>query len=149
MPAKIRNTGREEGQYLVDKTMVDRWLRAYIEAWKSYDRGQIGELFAEDVKYRYHPYDDPVEGREAVVESWLGEAGRAGASARDEEGTYDAAYRAVAADGDVAVATGTSSYLSRPGGPVEKIYHNCFVMRFDSAGRCREFTEWYMQRPGS
>ena len=57
----------------MDKTEVDRWLRAYVEAWKSYDRDQIGELFAEDVKYRYHPYDDPVEGRDAVVRSWLGD----------------------------------------------------------------------------
>ena len=58
----------------MDKTEVDRWLRAYVEAWKSYDPDQIGELFAEDVKYRYHPYDDPVEGRDAVVRSWLGDA---------------------------------------------------------------------------
>jgi ketosteroid isomerase-like protein len=128
----------------VDKTEVDRWLRAYVEAWKSYDRDQIGELFAEDVKYRYHPYDDPVEGRDAVVRSWLGDAD---ASTRDKKGTYDAAYRAVAIDGDLAVATGTSSYLSEPGGPVQKVYDNCFVMRFDSAGRCREFTEWYVPRP--
>jgi ketosteroid isomerase-like protein len=128
----------------VDKTEVDRWLRAYVEAWKSYDRDQIGELFAEDVKYRYHPYDDPVEGRDAVVRSWLGDAG---ASTRDKKGTYDAAYRAVAVDGDLAVATGSSSYLSEPGGPVQKIFDNCFVMRFDSAGRCREFTEWYVPRP--
>jgi hypothetical protein len=71
-----------------------------------------------------------------------------GASARDEKGTYDAEYRAVAVDGDVAVATGRSTYLSGPGGPVETIYDNCFVMRFDAAGRCREFTEWYVQRPG-
>jgi ketosteroid isomerase-like protein len=130
----------------VDKTEVDRWLRAYVEAWKSYNRDQIGELFAEDVKYRYHPNDDPVEGRDAVVRSWLGDAGTAGASTRDEKGTYDAAYRAVAVDGDVAVATGSSSYLSRPGGPVQKVYDNCFVMRFNAAGQCREFTEWYVKR---
>jgi ketosteroid isomerase-like protein len=128
----------------VDKTEVDRWLRAYVEAWKSYDRDQIGELFAADVKYRYHPYDDPVEGRDAVVRSWLGDPG---ASTRDKKGTYDAAYRAVAVDGDLAVATGSSRYLSEPGGPVQKVYDNCFVMRFDSAGQCREFTEWYVPRP--
>jgi ketosteroid isomerase-like protein len=133
----------------VDKAQVDRWLRAYVAAWKSYDRDQIGELFADDVQYRYHPFDDPVRGREAVVRSWLGEDESPDASARDEQGTYDAAYRAVAVDGDVAVATGSSSYLTAPGGPVDKVYDNCFVMRFDSAGRCREFTEWFIQRPRS
>jgi hypothetical protein len=28
-----------------------------------------------------------------------------------------------------------------------RIYDNCFVMRFDSEGRCREFTEYYVRRP--
>jgi ketosteroid isomerase-like protein len=131
----------------VEKADVDLWLQAYVSAWKSYDRDQIRELFAEDVKYRYHPYDDPVEGREAVVESWLGEVGGANVSTRDDEGTYDAVYRTVAVDGDVAVATGSSSYTSEPGGPVNEVFDNCFVIRFDSEGRCREFTEWYMKRP--
>ena len=132
----------------MDSTDVDRWLRAYVDAWKSYDPDEIGELFAPDVAYRYHPYDEPVLGRDAVVRSWLGEGDDAsGASTRDQEGTYDAAYRAVAVDGDNAVATGTSTYLFEPGGPVLKVYHNCFVMRFDADGRCREFTEWFMRRP--
>jgi len=133
---------------LVEKAEVDRWLRAYVEAWKSYDGEQIGDLFSEDVQYRYHPYDEPVLGRAELVRSWLGEASDGGAVAdQDKPGTYDAAYRAFAVDGDVAVATGSSTYLSGPGGPVKEVFHNCFVMRFDSAGRCREFTEWYVRRP--
>ena len=133
---------------LVEKAEVDRWLRAYVEAWKSYDGEQIGDLFSEDVQYRYHPYDEPVLGRAELVRSWLGEASDGDAVAdRDKPGTYDAAYRAVAVDGDVAVATGSSTYLSDPGGPVKEVFDNCFVMRFDSAGRCREFTEWYVRRP--
>jgi ketosteroid isomerase-like protein len=128
---------------------VDRWLKDYIAAWKSYDRGQIEALFAEDISYRYHPEDDAIEGRAAVVESWLGEGDHADASTRDEPGTYDAAYRAVAVDGQVAVATGISSYRESPGGPVVRVYDNCFVMQFDSEGRCREFTEWFIQRKKS
>lgn len=125
---------------------VDRWLGAYVEAWKNYDRGLIEALFAEGVSYRYHPADEPITGREAVVESWLGEGDHPDASDRDEPGTFDPSYRAVAVDGDVAVATGTSSYSDSPGGPVARVYDNCFVMRFDSEGRCREFTEWFVQR---
>ena len=125
---------------------VDRWLKDYVAAWKSYDRGQIEALFAEDISYRYHPGDDAIEGRAAVVESWLGEGDHPDASTRDEPGTFDAAYRAVAVDGDVAVATGISSYSEAPGGPVARVYDNCFVMQFDSEGRCSEFTEWFVQR---
>ncbi len=131
----------------MDAAAVAAWLAAYVEAWKSYDREAIGALFTDDVTYRYHPYDEPVVGRQAVVESWLGEGGHEGASERDAEGTYDASYRPVAVDGDVAVATGTSTYLKEPGGPVDRIYDNCIVMRFDGDGRCQEYAEWYMKRP--
>jgi ketosteroid isomerase-like protein len=125
----------------LDKAAVDRWLKAYVEAWKTNDREQIAALFADDVKYRYNPYIDPVEGREAVVRSWLGEG--------DEPGTYDATYRAVAVDGQIAVATGSSIYYREPGGPVDRQFYNCFVMRFDEGGRCAEFTEWFMERPST
>jgi SnoaL-like domain len=125
---------------------VDRWLEAYVEAWKSYDPGQIEALFTEHVRYRYHPADEPIEGRAAVVESWLGEGDHPDASERDEPGTYEARYRAFAVDGDAAVATGTSSYKDSPDGPVARVYDNCFVMRFDSEGRCRVFTEWFVER---
>jgi ketosteroid isomerase-like protein len=131
----------------MEKPAVNRWLEDYVEAWKTYDRDRIVALFSEDVEYRYHPYDEPVKGRDAVVEAWLGEGEHEGASTRDQEGTYDAEYEAVAVDGDIAVATGSSSYSDEPGGPVSKVYDNCYVMRFDSDGRCREFTEWFMQRP--
>ena len=97
---------------------VDRWLEDYVDAWTTYDRERIRALFSDDVEYRYHPYDEPVRGGDAVADTWLGEGGHDGASTRDEEGTYEAAYRAVVVDGDVAVATGSTSYRSKPGGPV-------------------------------
>ncbi|MDQ6817874.1 MAG: nuclear transport factor 2 family protein [Actinomycetota bacterium] len=128
---------------------VDNWLEAYVQAWKRYDRAAIAALFADDVSYRYHPYDDPIHGRDAVVASWLGESDQPGVSSRDEPGTYDAEYRAVAVDGDVAIATGATTYSSHPGGPTTRTFHNCFVMRFDPTGRCAEFTEWYVFQPGS
>jgi len=122
-------------------------LSAYVEAWRTYDRERIAALFSVDVSYRYHPYDEPLRGREAVVASWLGEDGPEGASTRDDPGTYDAMYEAVAVDGEIAVATGTTRYRPQPGAPVNRVFDNCFVMRFDAAGRCREFTEWFIERP--
>jgi hypothetical protein len=124
-----------------------QWLDAYVKAWKSYDREQIAALFSDDVRYRYHPSDDPIIGRAAVVESWLGEGGHPNASSRDPEGTYDASYAPFAVEGDLVVATGSSTYTREPGGPVDRVYDNCFVMRFDARGRCREFTEWFVERP--
>jgi ketosteroid isomerase-like protein len=126
---------------VIDREHVDRWLDAYVEAWKSYDREAIGALYATDAEVRYHPYDEPIRGREAIVESWFGVGD--GAPSRDAEGTYDAGYRSVAIDGDLAVAVGTTTYADPAA-----VYDNCYLIRFDADGRCREFTEWFMQRPG-
>jgi hypothetical protein len=131
----------------MDRTRAQQWLDRYVAAWRSYDPVEIGALFADDVAYRYHPWGEPVVGRDAVVASWLAEDGAGDASTRDEPDTYDASYAPVAIDGDVVVARGSSTYLQRPGGPVSRVYDNCFLMRFDDEGRCREFTEFYARRP--
>ena len=83
----------------------------------------------------------------AVVASWLGQSSSGGASTRDAPGTYEAKYSPVAVDDDAVVATGTSRYREVPDGPIVRTYENCFIMRFDGEGRCREFTEYYLRRP--
>jgi len=131
----------------MDHETSQEWLDRYVGAWTSYDPGDISALFSEDVAYRYHPYDEAIVGRDAVVASWLGESASGEASTRDAPGTYEARYSPVAVDGDTVVATGTSRYREVPGGPVVRVYDNCFVMRFDAEGRCREFTEYFLRRP--
>lgn len=123
------------------------WLDRYVDAWMSYDPDDIADLFSADVAYRYHPSDEAIVGRAAVVASWLEEDAKDDASSRDAPGTYEAEYAPVAVDGDTVVATGTSRYRDVPGGPVVRVYDNCFVMRFDRDGRCREFTEYFVRRP--
>jgi ketosteroid isomerase-like protein len=131
----------------MDRSLAQAWLDRYVAAWTSYDADAIGALFADDVAYRYHPYDEPVVGRDAVVASWLGDSSSDSASTRDEPGTFEATYSPVAVDGDTVVAQGSTVYRKEPGGPVHQVYDNCFVMRFDPAGRCAEFTEFYVLRP--
>jgi ketosteroid isomerase-like protein len=131
----------------MDRDAAQDWLNRYVDAWISYDRADIARLFSDDVAYRFHPYDEPIVGREAVVASWLGDLDSDDASTRDAPGTYEAEYAPIAVDGDTVVATGSSRYRDEPGGPVVRTYDNCFVMRFDGQGRCREFTEYYLRRP--
>jgi hypothetical protein len=130
----------------MNRESAQDWLDRYVAAWLSYDPQAIADLFAEDVDYRYHPSDEPIVGRAAVVASWLGEDDSGTASSRDAPGTYDAEYAPVAVDGGTVVATGTSRYRKEAGGAVTRIYDNCFVMRFDDEGRCRDFTEYYVRR---
>jgi ketosteroid isomerase-like protein len=124
----------------VDTTDVDRWLERYVAAWKSYDRAEIGALFSEDAAYRYHPYDEPVLGLDAIVESWLEE------DRLDEPGSFEGRYQAFAVEGDRAVAVGSSTYFDASGN-VDRVYDNVYLLRFDGEGRCSEFTEWFMKRP--
>ena len=124
----------------MDKREVDDWLRQYVSAWKSYDESDIKALFTEDASYRWHPWDEPKVGPEAIYEAWVAP------DERDEPGTYDGEYRTIAVDGDSAVATGSSTYLEAPDGAVRAVYDNCFVMSFED-GRCKSFTEFFMERP--
>jgi hypothetical protein len=129
--------GGPKGEDL-DEDRVSEWLANYREAWRSYDPSAIGALFSEHASYRYHPYDEPLRGREAIVASWLEE--------RDAEGTYNGVYEPLVVTDDVVVATGTSTYKSTDGS-MDRVYDNCFIIRFDDQGRCTEFTEWFMKRP--
>jgi len=127
-----------DGASGIDAERAQRWLDAYVAAWRSYDRDLIGALFSDAARYRYHPADEWIRGREAIVDSWFDEP--------DEPGSYDAAYEPAAIDGRVVVATGISTYTN-PDGSVKAVYDNCFVMRFDAEGRCEELTEWFVERP--
>jgi hypothetical protein len=131
----------------MDRASAQAWLEAYISAWKSYDPAEIAALFADDVVYRYYPNSDPVTGVDAVVATWVGESNVGQASSVDPPDTYEAVYSPVAIDGEVVVATGTTTYRETPDGPVTQVFDNCFVMRFDDRGRCTEFVEYYHRRP--
>jgi len=133
----------------MDRSAAQAWLDAYVEAWKTYDRNQVEALFAEDVTYRYHPFDpedEVLRGRDAVVNGWLEPDGNA--STRDAEGTYEARYEVYAVDGERVVAVGTSTYYpDTTRGKPDRVYDNVFLIEFDGAGRCRDFTEYFMKEP--
>jgi ketosteroid isomerase-like protein len=133
----------------MNRPTVEAWLDRYVEAWKNYDRAAIADLFSADAVYRFHPYDDGadvVRGRDAIVRSWMEPDGDQ--SGRDEPGTYDAHYEPYAVDGDRVVAVGWSNYWTDESrSNLERVYDNIFLMRFDTDGRCAEFTELFMKRP--
>ena len=123
---------------------VQSWLDRYVGAWKAYDANAIGELFTADAEYRYHPEDEPVRGRAAIVEDWLNPGGKP--ARRDAPDTFEAAYSPYAVDDDVAVAVGTTQYWADASrAALVRSYFNVYLLAFDEAGRCRSFTEYYME----
>jgi len=124
----------------VDHGTVQAWLDRYIEAWRTYDPTQIGELFAADARYWHGPFREPIEGRDAVVADWLD------SGSRDEPGSWRAEYHPVVVEGATAVVNGRTWYFN-PDGSDDTHYDNIFVIRFDDDGRATEFREWWIERP--
>ena len=118
----------------VTRESVQRWLDAYVDAWRTYDEAAIRGLFAADATYAYHPYDEPEQGLDAIVAAWLGD--------RDDPVTWEAAYAPSLLDGRRAIATGVTRYLD-----TGRVFSNLFELEFDPDGRCTRFVEWYMAHP--
>ena len=125
----------------MERSAVVDWLKAYVRAWESYSPEAIGDLFTDDATYSFHPYDEPVVGRQAIVEAWLKDP--------DPASTFTANYEPIAIDGSVAVVNGRSTYF-RDSSRTEltKEWDNIFVIEFDKDGRCNSFREWYVARRG-
>lgn len=117
----------------MDKTSVESWVEGYLRAWNSNDPQDIGRLFTEEAAYFTGPFQEPWQGRHAIVNGWLGR--------KDEPGTFTFQYQVLAVTGEVGVVRGWTRYLAP-----EKEYSNIWVIRLDSQGRCFEFTEWWMLR---
>lgn len=125
---------------------VQGWLDRYIAAWVADDAAAIGDLFTADARYRFHPSDEGFVGREAIVRSWLDPTGDA--STRDEPGTWEAAYEPFVVGGHRAVAVGWSRYYDDTSKTtIRFVFDNAYLLEFGEDGRCRSFTEFYVERP--
>jgi uncharacterized protein (TIGR02246 family) len=112
--------------------MLERWVEAYVRAWNSNDPEEIGALFADDALYYTEPFAEPWRGRSEIVEQWLAN--------KDEPGQTEFEWQPLVETDGLAILTGTTRYLDPP-----RVYSNLCVVRLDPDGRCREFTEWWME----
>ena len=119
---------------------VHAWLDRYSEAWQTYQPDAIRDLFSADAEYRYHAWDAPIVGREAILADWLMPDGDP--AERDQPGSFRTHYEPWLVEADRAVAIGTSDYDATGDRPA-RLYHNCWLLEFDDDGRCRSFVEYY------
>jgi hypothetical protein len=117
----------------VNHEQVQDWLDRYVEAWRNYDSEVIRGLFSEDATYAYHPWDEPLQGVDAIFENWM--------LTPDEPGSWEAKYRPAVVEGNRAVTTGITSYAAG------RSYWNMWELDFDDEGKCTRFVEWFMQVP--
>jgi uncharacterized protein (TIGR02246 family) len=114
---------------------LERWMDGYIAAWASGDPADIAALFTPDAVYDPQTADGEWDGVEEIVERWL-EIG-------DEPENWEFEWLPLVDAEDLAVVTGRTRYHQPPAS-----YRNLFVIRFAPDGRCRDFTEWYIEEEG-
>lgn len=121
---------------MVDRTGFAAWIEAYERAWRTAGTAGLAALFTEDASYRHSPYEEPIVGLAAIAADWE----------REREGpdeVFTMTTEIVAVDGD----TGVAKLLVRYGEPVHQEYQDIWLVRFDSAGLCRSFEEWWVEPP--
>lgn len=117
-----------------DTSAITSWVEKYVQAWNSNDSADIGALFTDGAAYYAGPFETPWRGRDGIVREWL--------ARKDEPGTTSFRYEVLATDGDTAIVRGWTKYHESG-----REYSNLWLVRFGPEGRCREFTEWWVERP--
>ncbi|MER6946685.1 nuclear transport factor 2 family protein [Nonomuraea sp. NPDC000554] len=111
-------------------TATSAWIDGYVRAWNSNDPDDIAALFSDDAVYFTEPYSSPWHGREEIVSNWL--------ARKDQPGETTFTWHPVSVADDLSVIQGVTTYP-------DKTFSNLWVIRFGPDGRCREFTEWWME----
>jgi hypothetical protein len=119
----------------MDEPAVRDWVDRYVHAWETNDREDIAGLFTEDARYYTAPHREPWEGHDGIVGGWLGR--------KDDQGDWTFSYDVLAVTDELAFVRGVTGYRSEG---VD--YSNLWVLRLAEDGRCREFTEWWMEARG-
>jgi ketosteroid isomerase-like protein len=132
--------GADRGTFSPDRAMVQRWLDAYVAAWRSYAPVEIKDLWTEDAIWMY-PFGIRARGRDAITAEWMAE------KHLFARGGYDAVYEPIAIDGPIVVTHGRTRFYDVQTGETQAEFDNVWVLRFAPDGRCAEFHEWYAGRP--
>ena len=107
------------------------WIAAYETAWRTKGTAPLRQLFTEDATYQAAPFDERLEGVEAIARFW-----------EDEREGPDEAFtltsKIVTAQGDTAVARLEIVYRDPP----QRTYRDLWIITLSRDGRCRHFEEW-------
>ena len=107
------------------KDAVTGWVEHYERAWRSQDVDDLDRLFTEHARYLRSPYDEPLDGIDAIKGFWADPA------------VFEMSATVLAADGPVGVVRVDVSYPESG-----KEYRDLWVITFAADGRAEQFEEW-------
>ncbi len=117
---------------------LDRWLDSYGLAWERRDADAFVACFAEDARYYWGPWTEPLAGT-AEIRARFEQA-----VSRQEDVRFGHEPLAVTPDGR-GIALWRVSMRIPAEGTVEED-EGVFLVTLDPQGRCSEFREWWNAR---
>lgn len=110
-------------------------MDGYLRAWRSNAVDDVAALFTNDAEYLTAPFVSPRVGHQQIIDGWIAD--------RDEPDGFEFKWHPLVVHEDLGVIEGETRYRDGP------VYSNLWVMRFSDDGRCRHYTEWYMDQATS
>lgn len=118
----------------MDENAFSGWLTRYGHAWESGDPLMAADLFTEDATYQETPFDEPMQGRQAIMDYW------AEVPITQKEISFSFTPMAVA--GDEGIANWRATYIRVSSGAAVTL-DGIMLCIFAEDGCCRSFSEWW------
>lgn len=114
---------------------LETWVDGYVAAWADNDQEHIAALFTEDAVYDPQTADGEIHGVEAISEWWR--------DLDEDADNWDFQWLPLIENDEIGIITGKTNYFDPP-----VTFRNLWIIRFDETGRCKDFTEWYIEEEG-
>lgn len=114
--------------------VLKAWLDAYGNAWESRDPEAASALFNEQGTYQVTPFLEPMRGRKAIFEYWLGVL-------RNTE-NIRFGYEVLVVNDGLNIARWWASFL-RVAPRLQTKLDGIFLISLDDEGRCKSLQEWW------
>lgn len=125
----------------MNRKAFEAWLGEYAEAWRLQDPQRAAALFSHGALYYETPFDEPLSGRDGIVQYWQ-------EGAADSQTDISVACEALGVSGSVGVAHWSARFTRVPSG-VKVELDGVLAATFDDQGLCCVFREWWHRRESS
>lgn len=122
----------------ISSGIFNKWMAKYGQAWEAGDAQGAADLFAEEAPYRVTPFDEPLEGREAIQAYW-----QAGPGTGQKDVQFS--YRIVSVQGDEGIARWQVGFQREDSDNIVKL-NGILIAKYDDSGLCTEFEEWWHRK---